>query len=76
MEIDTSGLELVDYVRNELKNNSTRLICEPVNLGKPGEISSKYDINDYKSKTELTSCVIWCSRITEGYRDLIELKRQ
>ena len=26
METDTSGLELVDYVRNELKNNSTRLI--------------------------------------------------
>ena len=79
METDTSGLELVDYVRNELKNNSTRLILR---TGQPGQaperdIVQKYDINDYKSKTELTSSRLFTSVVASlrGYRDLIELKR-
>ena len=79
METDTSGLELVEYVRNELKNKATRLILR---TGQPGQaperdIVQKYDINDYKSKTELTSSRLFTSVVASlrGYRDLIELKR-
>ncbi|SMC61224.1 CheY chemotaxis protein or a CheY-like REC (receiver) domain [Desulfocicer vacuolatum DSM 3385] len=57
MESDTAGLNLVDYVRNELKNESIRIVLR---TGQPGvapeqEVIREYEIDDYKSKTELTS---------------------
>jgi len=57
METDTAGLDLVDYVRNELKNESIRIVLR---TGQPGiapeqEVIQQYAIDDYKSKTELTS---------------------
>lgn len=57
MENDHAGLDLVKRVRQELNNNLTRLILR---TGQPGqapehEVIEKYDINDYKEKTELTS---------------------
>lgn len=57
METDHAGLDLIDHVRNILKNNSCRIVLR---TGQPGqapehEIIEKYDINDYKEKTELTS---------------------
>lgn len=55
METDDAGLHLVDYIRNELKYTLTRLI---IRTGQPGmapekEVIERYDIDDYKSKTEL-----------------------
>lgn len=57
METDHAGLDLVHEVRNELGNHLVRLVLR---TGQPGqapehEVIERYDINDYKEKTELTS---------------------
>ncbi|MCY7295596.1 DUF3369 domain-containing protein [Alteromonas sp. a30] len=57
MESDHAGLDLVHYVRTVLDNHTCRLVLR---TGQPGqapehEVIEKYDINDYKEKTELTS---------------------
>lgn len=56
METNQAGLTLVQYLREELNNKRTRIILR---TGQPGEapeesIIREYDINDYKTKTELT----------------------
>ncbi|MEA5496232.1 response regulator [Limnoraphis robusta] len=56
METDEAGLDLVRYVRETLNNKLTRIILR---TGHPGqspeaEIILNYDINDYKTKLELT----------------------
>lgn len=56
METRTAGLDLVDYIRQELDNHLMRLV---IRTGQPGEVPERdiideYDINDYKEKTELT----------------------
>lgn len=57
MERDDAGLEVAEYIRNDLHNAFIRIIMR---TGQPGtapeeEVISKYDVNDYKEKTELTS---------------------
>ena len=57
METDHAGLDLVHKVRNELNNHLVRLVLR---TGQPGQapehtVIERYDINDYKEKTELTS---------------------
>jgi CheY-like chemotaxis protein len=57
METDTAGLELVEFIRKELKNDTVRIILR---TGQPGQAPERriivdYDINDYKAKTELTA---------------------
>ncbi|MDQ2087278.1 DUF3369 domain-containing protein [Herbivorax sp. ANBcel31] len=57
MEEEDSGLKLVHYIRNDLKNYEVRIILR---TGQPGQAPEKsvivdYDINDYKEKTELTT---------------------
>jgi response regulator RpfG family c-di-GMP phosphodiesterase len=74
MESEHSGLEVIQYVRQTLKNRRIRIVLR---TGQPGsapeqEIISEYDINDYKEKTELTSRKLYtlmhaCLR---GYRDI------
>lgn len=82
MESDNAGLELVQYIRNELKNKYIRLI---VRTGQPGaaperEVIDHYDIDDYKDKTELTSQKLYTTMRSalKAYRDLmiIENNRQ
>ena len=56
METDDAGLKLVRYLREELGNRATRVILR---TGQPGyapemETIHLYDINDYKTKSELT----------------------
>jgi response regulator RpfG family c-di-GMP phosphodiesterase len=56
METDDAGLRLVHRIRNELNNQSVRIVLR---TGQPGqapeqEVILDYDINDYKTKTELT----------------------
>ncbi|MEM9924995.1 MAG: ATP-binding protein [Cyanobacteria bacterium P01_D01_bin.50] len=56
MENDKAGLELVQYVREILGNKLVQIILR---TGQPGQIPEKtviqeYDINGYKTKTELT----------------------
>ncbi len=57
MESNEAGLELVKYIRNELNNHLTQIVLR---TGYPGqaperEVIVEYEINDYKTKTELTS---------------------
>ncbi|MCK7459218.1 putative bifunctional diguanylate cyclase/phosphodiesterase [Idiomarina aminovorans] len=56
MENDDSGLSLVQAIRDQLHNHSIRLILR---TGQPGfapesDTIRLYDINDYKTKSELT----------------------
>lgn len=56
MESMQAGLDLVKYIREELGNGVVRIILR---TGQPGEAPEEavirlYDINDYKTKTELT----------------------
>ncbi|MFN3327618.1 MAG: response regulator, partial [Fervidobacterium pennivorans] len=80
MEKDMAGLELVRYIREELKNPYIRLV---IRTGQPGsapprEIVLKYDINDYREKAELSSNGLFTmiiARLRE-YRDIVELETQ
>jgi len=56
METPDAGLQLVAYLREELKLRATRIVLR---TGQPGyapehETLLQYDINDYKTKSELT----------------------
>ncbi|MBU2880037.1 DUF3369 domain-containing protein [Aliiglaciecola lipolytica] len=82
METDEAGLDVAQYVRNELHNNFTRIILR---TGQPGQAPERdvilnYDINDYKSKTELTAQKLFTVVIAalRSYRDImvIEENRQ
>ena len=56
MEHHEAGLELVEVIRDELKLEEIRIILR---TGQPGyapetEVITRYDINDYRAKNELT----------------------
>jgi len=56
METESAGLELVDFIRNQAGLKATRIVLR---TGQPGyapehETILRYDINDYKTKSELT----------------------
>ena len=56
MESDDAGLAVVKYIREELKRDDIRIVLR---TGQPGyapeeSVIKDYDINDYKTKTELT----------------------
>ncbi len=74
MEENNAGLEVVKYIRKVLKNEFVRIILR---TGQPGEapeeaVIVEYDINDYKTKTELTSQKLFTSIVAalRSYRDL------
>ena len=76
METDIAGLELVEYIRNEIKNETVRIILR---TGQPGQaperrIIVQYDINDYKAKTELTADKLFTS-LTAALRSYQQLER-
>jgi signal transduction histidine kinase/FixJ family two-component response regulator len=57
MENNHAGLDLVKYIRDVLKNHFTQIVLR---TGYPGqaperEVIASYEINDYKTKTELTT---------------------
>jgi diguanylate cyclase (GGDEF)-like protein/PAS domain S-box-containing protein len=74
METDHAGLDLVSYIRNVIKNQFLRIILRTGQPGMAPELSVivDYDINDYRTKTELTSEKLY-SCITaalRSYRDI------
>ena len=76
METDDAGLALVDYIRNELKNETVRIILR---TGQPGQAPERrvivdYDINDYKAKTELTADKLFTA-LTAALRSYQQLQR-
>ncbi|PZD71392.1 3'3'-cGAMP-specific phosphodiesterase 2 [Acaryochloris thomasi RCC1774] len=75
METSQAGLELVKYIRENLHNLFVRIILR---TGQPGEVPEisiikGYDINDYRTKTELTQQKLFSTLVTaiRSYRDII-----
>jgi signal transduction histidine kinase/CheY-like chemotaxis protein len=76
METDTAGLELVEFIRRDLKNETVRIILR---TGQPGQAPERrvivdYDINDYKAKTELTADKLFTA-LTAALRSYQQLQR-
>jgi signal transduction histidine kinase/CheY-like chemotaxis protein len=76
METDDAGLDLVDYIRNTLRNEAVRIILR---TGQPGQAPERriivdYDINDYKAKTELTADKLFTT-LTAALRSYQQLRR-
>ena len=79
MESDDSGLDVVRYIREDLKNYFIRIILR---TGQPGkaperEIITTFDINDYKEKTELTAQKLFTTITSSlrSYRDLRTIEK-
>jgi signal transduction histidine kinase/CheY-like chemotaxis protein len=77
METEGAGLELVEYVRKSLKNETVRIILR---TGQPGQAPERrvvvdYDINDYKAKTELTAEKLFTALTAalRSYEQLVKL---
>ena len=79
MEDDDAGLKLVREIRDQMRNSRLRIILR---TGQPGqaperEVIVNYDINDYKSKTELTAQKLFTATIAalRSYADIVALER-
>lgn len=78
MDETHSGLDVIVYLREELKNNLTRIVLR---TGQPGEapeesVIRNYDINDYRLKTEMTVKRLHTTLYSalRSYRDLLRLE--
>nr|WP_225444326.1 response regulator [Pseudomarimonas arenosa] len=79
METDHAGLDLARWTRDELKNHFIRIVLR---TGQPGHapeqrVTTEYDINDYKEKTDLTTQKLTATvRVAlRGYRDIMVIER-
>ena len=79
METEHAGLDLVKIIRRNMKNETTRIVLRTGQAGKAPEykVIRDYDINDYKTKTELTanklSTLVFST--LRAYRDIITLQQ-
>lgn len=78
MELTDSGLHLVKYIREQLNNKFVRIVLR---TGQPGaaperDVIVNYDINDYKTKTELTSEKLFTTVIASlrSYQSIMEVE--
>lgn len=82
METDDAGLRAVETIREDFKNDEIRIVLR---TGQPGQapeewVIMRYDINDYKTKTELTrskllTTVISALRSFQQIRTINESRR-
>ncbi|MCB5225607.1 DUF3369 domain-containing protein [Alishewanella sp. 16-MA] len=79
METDDAGLQVARYIREQLNNQFVRIILR---TGQPGQAPERqvivdYDINDYKSKTELTAQKLFTVMMSSlrSYRDIISIEQ-
>ena len=77
METDDAGLKVARYIREQAQNHYTRIILR---TGQPGQAPERtvivnYDINDYKSKTELTAQKLFTAVMSSlrSYRDIMSI---
>jgi len=79
METDHAGLELVEWIRKEKKNQAIRLILRTGQAGNAPEakVIKEFDINDYKEKTDFTAgkmtTTVYAS--IRAYRDIMTIQR-
>ncbi|EPJ46183.1 MAG: hypothetical protein OFPI_34940 [Osedax symbiont Rs2] len=78
METDSEGLDLVNFIRQQLNNQDLRIILR---TGHPGfapeaEVIIQYDINDYLGKAELSASRLITSVVValRSYRDIQSVK--
>lgn len=78
MEEDDTGLKIVEYIRHHLGNTTVRIVLR---TGQPGkapeqEVIVKYDINDYKTKPELTAQKLYTSvtACLRAYKNLVDIE--
>ncbi len=79
METDDSGFHVIQYLRDTLYLHEPRIILR---TGQPGfapeeDVIKNYDINDYKTKTELTRAKLMTSVISclRSYRQIITINQ-
>lgn len=79
METDDAGLKVAQYIRETAKNAHIRIILR---TGQPGQAPERqvivnYDINDYKSKTELTAQKLFTVVMSSlrSYRDILSIEQ-
>ena len=77
METDDAGLRLVHHIREVMNNRHVRIILR---TGQPGQAPERavildYDINDYKSKTQLTAQQLFTCTVAalRSYEDLMTI---
>lgn len=74
MESENAGLNVAKYIRETLNNSMVRIIIRTGQSGNApeSEVIYNYDINDYKSKTELTITKLETSVVTalRSYQEL------
>lgn len=80
METPAAGLDLVNYIRNDLENNLIRLIIRTgqANDFPQMQVIQHYDINDFKEKTELTIERMYTAirSSIKQYEQLLELRNK
>jgi response regulator RpfG family c-di-GMP phosphodiesterase len=78
METEHAGLELVEYIREDLGNHHIRLIIRTGQAGAAPEreVIEHYDIDDYKDKTELTAQKLYTTMRSalKAYRDIMTIE--
>lgn len=76
MEREDAGLQLVDFIRNKLLIVNTRIILRTGQPGRAPEVETitRYDINDYRTKNELTQDKLHASLAT-ALRSYKQLRR-
>ncbi|MCK6262942.1 EAL domain-containing protein [Vibrio sp. ZSDE26] len=77
METEDAGLQLVNTIRNKLNLSSIRIVLR---TGQPGyapelETIQKYDINDYRTKSELTRIRLF-TILTSAIRAYRQIQQQ
>ncbi len=79
METDDAGLRVARDIREVLHNDAVRIVLR---TGQPGQAPERdvivdYDINDYKTKTELTAIKLFTAVITgiRAFRHITTIKR-
>jgi len=79
MESEDAGLKLVRIIREDMGNKRSRIVLR---TGQPGQAPEKdvilnYDINDYKSKTELTAQKLFTTMVASlrSYQDIVAIER-
>ncbi|MGC1307084.1 MAG: hybrid sensor histidine kinase/response regulator [Phormidesmis sp.] len=79
METQDAGLQVARFIREKLGNHTVRIVLR---TGQPGQVPEAsvvmdYDINDYKTKLELTQQKLFTTLVASlrGYRDLVALEQ-
>ncbi len=79
MEHQQAGLDVVKYIRNELRNPLIRIILQTAQYehAPEREVILEYDVNDYKEKRDISTKKLFTSLVTalRTYQDMMTINR-